>query len=170
MTEPVRTPPGPQGRHSRWQQTARQRDPAQPSRSAAPEPARAAGVASSSTTRESAAGPPATTACSAMRATVAATDGQSARWHRSAKQPGPKSTPAGSAGYRAGQSAMPSQDSLRRVCNCATSASSSASSVSLTSACSDIQATNGETEPLSVFSTKLPTALRIASFGPVAVL
>lgn len=50
------------------------------------------------------------------------------------------------------------QPSRLRDCNCATSASSSASSWSLTSALCDMKATNGDTEPCRVFSTKLATA------------
>ncbi len=59
------------------------------------------------------------------------------------------------------------QSSRRCDCSLATRASSSASSASLTSARCDIHATNGETEPCRVFSTKLPTALRTTSSWPL---
>ena len=61
------------------------------------------------------------------------------------------------------EQAVHDQSSRRCDCSLLTSASSSASSLSLTSAFSDIHATNGEIEPCRVFSTKLPTALLTTS-------
>ncbi len=62
------------------------------------------------------------------------------------------------------------QSSLRCDCSLATNASSSASSVSLTSARCDIHATNGDTEPCRVFSTNCPTAPRTTSSWPAVAL
>src|SRR5574337_575563 len=122
------------------------------------------------TGRRSAADPPATTRCSVWRREGAAAGATTPPAAQSAPSPAAMTSPDEAAGCGRIRRECASQDSLRLACNCATSASSSASSLSLTSACSDIQATNGETDPLSVFSTKLPTALRFVSAAPVTVL